>query len=97
MYYQLPNGKTVWLELSDVLTLSKEDIQYLLSVNSGEYIHNPFSNSFLSESSHDFDDSADEIEDIENELPKLFDRDFYDDEDFDDYPDDINLNDLENN
>jgi len=30
MYYQLPNGKTIWLDISDVLNLTPEDIQYLI-------------------------------------------------------------------
>lgn len=48
MYYQLPNGKVVQMSVDEYLSLSKKDIQYLLSINAGDYISNPWSGSVIS-------------------------------------------------
>ena len=42
MLYQLPNGKVIEISLNDFLDLTDEDIQYLISINYGEYIHSPW-------------------------------------------------------
>jgi uncharacterized membrane-anchored protein len=48
MYYQLPTGKVVQMSIEDYLNLTHRDIQYLLSINAGEYIHNPWTDSAIS-------------------------------------------------
>ena len=92
MYYQLPNGKTIWLDISDVLNITPEDIQYLIATNMGEVILNPFNNSVLSNKDEQEED-VDE-EDPSDGLSSYY-REFYPDE-FPDVKDDsINFDDLE--
>jgi hypothetical protein len=42
LYYQLPNGKTVYLTIEQYLDLTDIDIQYLVSLDFGDSILNPF-------------------------------------------------------
>jgi hypothetical protein len=84
MYYQLPNGKTIWLDISDVLNLTPEDIQYLIATNMGEVILNPFKNSVLS--------NKDELEETDSEEEtESGDIDFYYKEFYPDEFPDLNL------
>lgn len=57
--YQLPTGKTVYLTLEEYLELTDQDIQYLISVDYGESILNPFTGSSVekpeSQKYYDFD------------------------------------------
>lgn len=59
MLYQLPNGKVVYLSIEQFLDLTDEDIQYLMSIDYGEHIINPFSDSAVVENTkekyYDFD------------------------------------------
>ncbi len=71
MYYQLPNGKTVYLTIEEYLDLTDSDIQYLMSLDYGESILNPFYGSSVdkkeSEKIYDFEcllDTDDEITNI---------------------------------
>ena len=48
MLYQLPNGKVVHLSIEDYLNLTDKDIQYLLSINAGEYMNSPWTESAIS-------------------------------------------------
>jgi len=70
MLYQLPNGKVIYLSLEQYLELTDEDIQYLMSLNAGEYALNPFTDSAISENTkekyYDFDYLPDDesIDDI---------------------------------
>jgi hypothetical protein len=91
MLYQLPTGKVVWLELDDILNLTKEDMQFLLATNSGEYIHNPFKHSVISTQAAKSEE-ADESEsiDTDEEIETYYEEFFPDD--FPDIPDDINFN-----
>jgi hypothetical protein len=43
--YQLPNGKTIYLTIEEFLSLTDQDIQYLVSVDCGEAVLNPFKGS----------------------------------------------------
>jgi hypothetical protein len=68
LYYQLPNGKTVYLTIEQYLDLTDEDIQYLMSLDYGDSILNPFHGSCVDKNEpqkvYDFDyisDSDDEI------------------------------------
>jgi hypothetical protein len=45
MLYQLPNGKVIHLTIEEFLDLTDEDIQYLMSIDFGEHIRDPFTGS----------------------------------------------------
>ena len=45
MQYQLPNGKVVHLSIEEYLDLTDEDVQYLMSIDYGEHIGDPFAGS----------------------------------------------------
>jgi hypothetical protein len=45
MYYQLQNGKVVYLSIEQYLELTDLDIQYLMSIDYGEYVLDPFAGS----------------------------------------------------
>lgn len=47
MNYQLPNGKTIYLTIEEYLSLTDEDIQYLVSLDLGESVLNPFKGSVI--------------------------------------------------
>ena len=59
MQYQLPNGKVVHLSIEEYLDLTDEDIQYLMSIDYGEHIRDPFTGSAVekntTEKYYDFD------------------------------------------
>jgi len=62
--YQLPNGKVINLSLDQFLDLTDEDIQYLISIEYGEYVRDPFNGSAVEnnkqEKYYDFDYLADD-------------------------------------
>jgi hypothetical protein len=64
MQYQLPNGKVINLSLDQFLDLTDEDIQYLISIEYGEYVRDPFNGSAVEnnkqEKYYDFDYLADD-------------------------------------
>ena len=70
MYYQLPNGKTVYLTVEEYLELSDLDIQYLVSIDYGESVLNPFYGSCVDKQEttkvYDFDFVASTDEDALN-------------------------------
>lgn len=73
MLYQLPNGKVIHLTLDQYLDLTDEDIQYLMSVDFGDYYINPFTDSAV----------------VENTKEKYYDFDYLpDDESINDIPSD---------
>jgi hypothetical protein len=49
MQYQLPTGKVIYITIEQYLSMTDNDIQYLISTNAGESIHNPFTKSALDE------------------------------------------------
>jgi hypothetical protein len=59
MLYQLPNGKVVHLSIEEYLDLTDEDVQYLMALDYGEHILNPFTGSAVDKNSkekyYDFD------------------------------------------
>lgn len=58
MYYQLQNGKVVYLSIDEYLELTDLDIQYLMSIDYGEYILDPFTGSAVEKNNqkeYDFD------------------------------------------
>ena len=66
MLYQLPNGKVVHLTVEEYLDLTDLDIQYLMSIDYGEHIIDPFTGSAVEKNSnkeYDFDFvSSDELD-----------------------------------
>lgn len=89
MYYQLPNGKTVWLEISDVLNLTDQDIRDLIACNAGEHLSSPWHGSSVNikDSLVDEEDEDSDEEDIDIDY---YYREYYPDE-FPDGPDDLDL------
>jgi hypothetical protein len=59
MQYQLPNGKVIHLSVEEFLDLTDEDIQYLMSIDYGEHIRDPFTGSAVEKNTkekyYDFD------------------------------------------
>jgi hypothetical protein len=45
MLYQLPNGKVVHLSIDEFLDLTDLDIQFLMSIDYGEHVIDPFTGS----------------------------------------------------
>jgi len=75
-YYQLANGKTIYLTIDQFLDLTDEDIQYLISVDYGKQYLNPFNDSAVFsqvvEKSYDFDYLPDDESDdniISDDIP----------------------------
>ena len=68
--YQLPNGKSIYITVEEFLNLTDADIQYLLSINYGESILDPFYGSAVeqnkTEKYYDFDYLPNDEEDINN-------------------------------
>lgn len=80
MIYQLPNGKVINISIEQYLDMTDQDIQYLMSVNGGDYAANPFTDSAVvnnaKEKCYDFDYLPNDEEDVDNIIS--------DDEPFDD-------------
>lgn len=70
MIYQLPNGKIIHLSIEEYLNLTEEDIQYLISLDYGEHIRDPFSGSAVKKNSKEkyYDFSSMNDEDIEDNV-----------------------------
>ena len=47
MLYNLPNGKVIEISVEQYLDMSDEEFEYLLSINYGEAIEDPFFGSIL--------------------------------------------------
>jgi hypothetical protein len=66
--YQLPNGKVVHLSIEEYLDLTDEDVQYLMSIDYGEHIRDPFSGSAVSKNTkekyYDFEFLPEDDEDL---------------------------------
>lgn len=64
MQYQLPNGKVINLSIDQFLDMTDEDIQYLISIEYGEYVRDPFNGSAVEDNKqekyYDFDYLADD-------------------------------------
>jgi hypothetical protein len=90
MYYQLPNGKVINLDIADILDMTNADVQALIAMNAGEHIPNPFQGSVIKGSGKherpDYDAEDEEIDDVEyHEMyyDEYFGSDIIDDEGFD--------------
>lgn len=49
MIYSLPNGKVIEITIDQFLDLTDEDIQYLMSINYGEYAPTPWLGASITE------------------------------------------------
>jgi hypothetical protein len=45
MQYQLPNGKVIYLSIEQFLEMTDQDIQFLMSIDHGVHIVDPFTGS----------------------------------------------------
>jgi hypothetical protein len=52
MYYQLPSGKVVKMSLEEYLELTDADVQFLMSIDYGDHIIDPFHGSAVEKTSH---------------------------------------------
>lgn len=84
MYYQLPNGKVVHISVEEYLNLKDRDVQYLLSINAGEYISNPWSGSSISKTEEP--EVKEEEEEEVDEVETYFEDYFPDENDIPDEP-----------
>ena len=78
MIYQLPNGKVIHISIEEYLSLTPEDIQYLMAGDYGDHIINPFKYSVIdkkqSSKSYDFDEVKsldDDSDDLSNGDPSF--------------------------
>jgi len=62
MLYQLPNGKTIHLTLDQVLGITDEDIQYLVSIEYGNVIHSPWAESAITDKGKHIDEEDKSID-----------------------------------
>jgi hypothetical protein len=77
MLYQLPNGKVVHLSLEDYLNLTEKDIQYLLSINAGDYIASPWAESAIGRNRRDPEEDEEEEDEDDGTEYYEFDEDFF--------------------
>ena len=77
MYYQLPNGKTIWLDVNDILNLTDRDIRELVACNAGEHLSNPWHGASIKTPKDDEEDFEDEEEE-ENYYQEYFPDEFPD-------------------
>ena len=97
MIYQLPNGKIVNMSIDEYLNLTDEDIQYMMSIDFGEYATSPWYGSSISkrrkaiidDEEEELDTSLDITDDESEQLLGLhiIDESFSDD--FIDIPDNL--------
>ncbi len=78
MLYQLPNGKVINISIDQFLDMTDHDIQYLMSVNGGDYCGNPFTESAC----------------IDNIKEKVYDFDYLPDDDNENHSDDTPFDDI---
>jgi hypothetical protein len=68
--FQLPTGKTIYLTVDEYLNLTDADIQYLVSINCGDSLLDPFYGSAVEkntkESYYDFDYLPNDDDEINN-------------------------------
>lgn len=88
MYYQLPNGKTIWLEISDVLNLTDQDVRDLIACNAGDYVQSPWHGASVNVK-EDYDDEDEEEFSDELDVDYYY-KEYYPDE-FPDDPEELDL------
>lgn len=69
MLYNLPNGKTIHLSIDEFLTITDDEIQFLVAYGYGEVINNPRYGSAVNTNE---DPEDEELEDAEDrEMPEV--------------------------
>jgi hypothetical protein len=72
MLYQLPNGKVIHLSIEEYLDLTDLDIQYLMSIDYGDTVLDPFSGSAINSNAkeiyYDFSSLSIDDEELNNIL-----------------------------
>lgn len=93
MMYQLPNGKVIHLTVEEYLDLTDNDIQYLMSLNAGEYAHSPFTGSVIKNRKKQTEEEIEEDKSIdyipESDEPYTGTNNESSDEDYPDFPEDM--------
>lgn len=93
MMYQLPNGKVIHLTVEEYLDLTDNDIQYLMSVNAGDYAHSPFTGSAIRNRKKQTEEEIEEDTSIdftpETEEPFTGHNNDSSDEEYPDFPEDM--------
>lgn len=79
MQYQLPNGKVVHLSIEEYLDLTDEDVQYLMSLDYGEHILDPFTGSAVEKNKQEKYYDFDYLIDDESDDDVISDDDPFDD------------------
>ena len=79
MLYQLPNGKVIYISIEQFLDLSDEDIQYMMSLDYGEYATNPFTDSAVIQNAKEKHYDFDYLVDDENSNETISDDEPFDD------------------
>lgn len=62
MVYQLPNGKVIFISIEEFLELTEYDIQYLMSIDAGEYISGHSDNPEISRNEYFSDEDEEGIQ-----------------------------------
>ena len=52
MQYQLPNGKVIYLSIEQFLEMTDQDIQFLMSIDHGVHIVDPFTGSAVEDTTY---------------------------------------------
>lgn len=78
MYYQLPNGKTIWLDVNEILNLTDRDIRELVACNAGEHLTNPWHGASIKTQQEDEEDFVDEEDEVETYYQEYFPDEFPD-------------------
>lgn len=80
MLYQLPDGRTIEISLSDYLELSDEELQSLVGYDIGKVINNPYYGSVINKLGGKND--SDEKMSSEKELPEVTSEEKLKDQDY---------------
>jgi hypothetical protein len=62
-YYQLPNGKTIYISIEEYLDLTDQDIQYYMSINAGQSIQNPWHGSAVKRVEKNYIEEEEDVHD----------------------------------
>jgi hypothetical protein len=79
MLYQLANGKVIYISIEQFLELSDQDIQYMMSIDYGEYAPNPFTDSAIIQNTKEKHYDFDYLPDDENINETISDDEPFDD------------------
>jgi hypothetical protein len=79
MLYQLANGKVIYISIEQFLELSDQDIQYMMSIDYGEYAPNPFTDSAIIQNTKEKHYDFDYLPDDENNNDTISDDEPFDD------------------